>query len=58
MKVGQFMKFELNDYKKELTDEEIIEDIKRVAKELVHDYISISTYRQRGQYSRYSIKLA
>jgi hypothetical protein len=28
MKVGVLMKFELNDYKKELTDEEIIEDIK------------------------------
>lgn len=56
MKVGQFMKFELNDYKKELTDEEIIEDIKRVAKELVHDYISISTYRQRGQYSQTAIQ--
>ena len=56
MKVGEFMKFELNDYRKELTDEEIIEDIKRVAQELEHDYISISTYRKCGQYSQTAIQ--
>lgn len=56
MKVGEFMKFELNDYRKELTDEEIIEDIKRVAQELEHDYISISTYRKYGQYSQTAIQ--
>lgn len=50
------MKFELNSYKKELTDEEIIEDIKRVAQELKHDYISISTYRKCGQYSQTAIQ--
>jgi len=50
------MKFELNDYRKELTDEEIIEDIKRVAQELEHDYISISTYRKCGQYSQTAIQ--
>lgn len=56
MKVGEFMKFELNDYRKELTDEEIIEDIKRVAQELEHDYISISTYRKCGHYSQTAIQ--
>lgn len=56
MKVGVFMKFELNDYRKELTDEEIIEDIKRVAQELEHDYISISTYRKYGKYSQTAIQ--
>lgn len=50
------MKFELNDYRKELTDEEIIEDIKRVAQELEHDYISISTYRKCGQYSQTAVQ--
>lgn len=50
------MKFELNDYRKELTDEEIIEDIKRVAQELEHDYISISTYRKCGKYSQTAIQ--
>lgn len=56
MKVGEFMKFELNDYRKELTDEEIIEDIKRVAQESENDYISISTYRKCGQYSQTAIQ--
>ncbi len=56
MKVGVFMKFELNDYRKELTDEEIIEDIKRVAQELEYDYISISTYRKCGKYSQTAIQ--
>lgn len=56
MKVGVFMKFELNDYRNEITDEEIIEDIKRVAQELEHDYISISTYRKCGQYSQTAIQ--
>lgn len=56
MKVGEFMKFELNDYRNEITDEEIIEDIKRVAQELEHDYISISTYRKCGKYSQTAIQ--
>ena len=46
------MKFELNKYKRELTDEEIIDDIKRVAKELNKDYISISAYKKNGKYSQ------
>jgi hypothetical protein len=50
------MKFELNEYRKELTDEEIIEDIKRVAMELSKDYISISTYKKSGQYSQTAIQ--
>ncbi len=54
--MGVLMKFELNDYKKELTDEEIIEDIKRVAQELEHDYISISTYRKCGKFSQTAIQ--
>jgi len=50
------MKFELNEYRGELTDEEIIEDIKRVAKELSKDYISISTYKKCGKYSQSAIQ--
>lgn len=50
------MKFELNEYRKELTDKEIIDDIKRVAKELDKDYISISTYKKIGQYSQSAIQ--
>jgi|GEM_PF-4143327 len=36
------MKFVLNEFKGELKDEDIINDIKRVAKEVKKDYISIS----------------
>ncbi|MFZ3152041.1 MAG: HNH endonuclease [Anaerolineaceae bacterium] len=50
------MKFELNEFKRELTDEEIIEDIKRVAKELNTDYIAISTYKKYGKYSQTAIQ--
>ena len=39
------MKFELNDYKKQLTDEEILQDIKTVAGLLDVGYISISMYK-------------
>ena len=38
------MKFELNEYKASLTDEEILSDIKQVADSLNVDYIAISTY--------------
>jgi len=50
------MKFELNEYKRELTDEEIIADIKRVAEQLNIDYISISTYKKHGRYSQTAIQ--
>jgi len=50
------MKFELKEYKGELTDEEIINDIKRVAKEFGKEYISVSTYRKTGKYSQTAIQ--
>ena len=50
------MKFELNEYSGELTDEEIIEDIQLVAKELNKDYISISIYKKSGKYSQTAIQ--
>ena len=50
------MKFELNEYKASLTDEEILSDIKRVADSLNTDYISISTYRKHGNYSQTAIQ--
>ncbi|MGB4023519.1 MAG: HNH endonuclease [Acutalibacteraceae bacterium] len=50
------MRFELNDYKKELTDEEILEDIKLVAEKLGQDYISISLYKKHGQFSQTAIQ--
>lgn len=50
------MKFELNDYKQELTDEEILSDIKNTAERLGRDYISISHYRKNGKYSQTAIQ--
>lgn len=50
------MKFELNDWKAQLTDEEIITDIQETAKRQNKDYISISTYRAHGKYSQTAIQ--
>ncbi len=50
------MKFELNEYKKQLTDDEILCDIKRVADELNVDYLSIRLYRQHGKCSLSAIQ--
>lgn len=50
------MKFELNEWKKQLTDEEILADIQETAKTLGKDYISISTYRSHGKYSQTAIQ--
>lgn len=50
------MKFELNDWKAQLTDEEIITDIQETAKHLGKDYISISTYKAYGKYSQTAIQ--
>lgn len=50
------MKFELNDYKRVLTDEEILDDIKRVALGFKTDYISIRTYKKNGKYSQTAIQ--
>ena len=45
------MKFELNEYHRETTKEELIQDLRRVANELNTDYISRSTYEKFGKYS-------
>lgn len=50
------MKFELNDYKQELSDEEILADIKETAGRLNQDYVSISLYRKHGKYSQTAIQ--
>lgn len=50
------MKFELNEWKKQLTDEEIIADIQETATKLGKDYISISTYKSQGKYSQTAIR--
>ncbi len=50
------MQFEINDYKSELSDTEILEDIKRVASGINTDYIPISTYKKLGKYSQTAIQ--
>ena len=50
------VRFELNEYKRELTDEEILQDIKSVASSLGTDYISISLYKEHGKYSQCAIQ--
>ena len=50
------MKFELNEWKRQLTDEEIIADIQKTAATLGEDYISISTYKLYGKYSQTAIQ--
>ena len=50
------MKFKLNEWKTQLTDEEIIADIQKTATKLGKDYISISTYKSQGKYSQTAIQ--
>ena len=50
------IKFELNEYKRELSDDEILNDIKNVAETLGVDYIPISTYKKHGKFSQTAIQ--
>lgn len=50
------MKFELNDDKRHLSDDEIIIDIRMVSERLDNDYITISQYRRYGKYSQTAIQ--
>ena len=50
------MKFVLNEFKRELSDDEIIRDIKRVSDQLGKDWISISEYKKNGKYSQTAIQ--
>ena len=45
------MKFELNDYHRNVSDEDLIKDILRVAKELKKDSLTIVDYKNVGRYS-------
>ena len=50
------MEFVLNEYKKQLTDDEILSDLKKVAQDLNVDYLSISVYKKHGRYSQTAIQ--
>lgn len=45
------MKFELNEYHRDIPKDELIADLKKVANTLNTDYISRSTYEKNGKYS-------
>lgn len=44
------MKFELNEYHRNVPDQELIADLKKVAKELRKDAITMDEYDERGKY--------
>lgn len=50
------MEFKLNNYKRELSDEEILADIKETSEKFNQDYLSISFYKKHGKYSQTSIQ--
>lgn len=45
------MKYKLNEYHKNITIEELIEDLQRVAAELNIEYVSMETYAKNGKFS-------
>lgn len=49
------MEFKLNDYHRNLSDEELLQDLIEVAKELKKDSVTIEEYKKKGKYSRDTI---
>jgi|SRR5690606_25072320 len=45
------MEFKLNDYHQGVTDEELLDDVKRVAELIGDQYLSTSLYKRHGKYS-------
>ena len=45
------MKFELEEYHRNITDDELVADLKRVATELSKDSITSDQYDERGKFS-------
>lgn len=45
------MDFKLNDYHQGVTDEELLDDAKRVAELVGDQYLSTSLYKRHGKYS-------
>lgn len=50
------MEFKLNDYHRNIPDDELIEDIKRVAKELNKNFITTKEYTKYGKYHSSTIQ--
>ena len=49
------MEFILNDYHRNVSDEELLQDLLRVSKELKKDSVTIEEYKKNGKYSRDTI---
>ncbi|MEF9957047.1 MAG: hypothetical protein RR767_07590, partial [Acinetobacter sp.] len=50
------MEFKLNEYHQGVTDDEILDDVKKVAFEYGDKYLSISAYKTKGKYSESTIR--
>ena len=50
------MEFKLNEYHQGVTDDEILDDVKKVARDYGDKYLSISAYRAKGKYSESTIR--
>ncbi|MBR0178127.1 MAG: hypothetical protein IJQ11_11965, partial [Bacteroidales bacterium] len=49
------MEFKLNEYHRDVSDEELLEDLRRVAEVLKTDYFSRSEYQKLGKYGSSTI---
>ena len=56
MKVGEFMKFELNEYHRNTPDEDFLNDLCRVAAINNKDTVTIMEYRKLGAYGSNTIQ--
>lgn len=53
---ANIMKYELNDYHRDVSDEELLSDVLRVAKLLDADYITMKQYNEYGKFSYSTIQ--
>src|SRR3989338_3080976 len=51
-----FMKFDLQKFNRNIPDDELIADVKRVAKELKQNSLSVSEYEDRGSFYASTLK--
>ena len=51
------MEFKLNDYHRDIPDNELIEDLQSVSKELEGKSLTIEEYKKRGKYSYTTISI-
>lgn len=49
------MEFKLNDYHRNVSDEELLQDLKRVSRELKKDSLTVGEYNKKGKYCKDTI---